>query len=63
MRRVGLCILLGLWLRNKRWIGDDITINMCSNTVGKWVGVGYGFDFWKVHCITTFTVLRNIPDG
>jgi hypothetical protein len=55
MKRVGLCILLGRWLRSKRWILDDITINMCSNTAGKWVGVGYGSDFWEAHCITTFT--------
>jgi hypothetical protein len=55
MRRVGLCILLGRWQKNKRWTLDDITINLCSNTTGKWVGVGYGSDFWEAHCITTCT--------
>jgi hypothetical protein len=55
MRRVGLCILLELSLRSKSWILDSIAIKMCSNTVGKWVGVGYGSDFWEAHCTTTFT--------
>jgi formylmethanofuran dehydrogenase subunit E-like metal-binding protein len=52
---VGLCILLELSLRSKSWILDSIAIKMCSNTVGKWVGVGYGSDFWEAHCTTTFT--------
>jgi hypothetical protein len=55
MKRVGLYILLELWLRSKRWILDNITIHTCSNTVGKWVGAGYGSDFWEAHCTTTFT--------
>ena len=47
MRRVGLCIRLGVWLRNKRCVWDDIMINMCSNTVGKKLALVMGLVFGR----------------